>query len=310
MSTTDHVHQFPTDAQNNAPPPLSETRPLYWSVRRELWENRSIYLAPLIVTAIVLFASLISTLTLPKRMRNLPTDPVRRHAAIVAPYSMPPAPIMLATFIIGLFYALDALSAERRDRSILFWKSLPVSDRTTVLAKAAIPFFVLPLIAFVLGALTQILLLFASTFVLLTRGISPAPLWAEFHFPQEPLVMIYGLTVHVLWFAPIYGWLILLSAWARRAPALWAILPPLVLLAFERLAFNTTHFASFLRDRALGAMERAFAGHEPGSAGVIDRFDQLTPLRFLSTPALWAGLISTVIFLALAVRLRRNRETM
>ena len=59
---------------------------------------------------------------------------------------MAPAPIMFATFLVGIFYCLDALHGERRDRSILFWKSLPVSDLTTVLSKASIPFAVLPLI--------------------------------------------------------------------------------------------------------------------------------------------------------------------
>jgi ABC-2 type transport system permease protein len=308
MSTPNGVHEFPVDAKRVRPAVLSETRPLYWSVRRELWENRSIYLAPLIVTVIVLFASLLHSMTVAKRMRNLPTDPVKRHTAIVKPYSMPPAPIMLATFIVGIFYALDAFHGERRDRSILFWKSVPVSDRTTVLAKASIPFLVLPLIAFILGAATQLLLLLASTMVLLMKGMSPLLLWREFRYPQEPMVMIYGLTVHVLWFAPIYAWLLLLSAWARRSPVLWAVLPPLALAAFERLVFNTTYFPSFLKDRVIGAMTRAFATHEPGSAGIIDRLDQLTPGRFLSTPGLWAGLIFTAVCLVAAMRLRRKQE--
>jgi len=304
VSTPNGMHELPVDA----PAVMSETRPLYWSVRRELWENRSIYLAPLIVTAIVLFGSLLHSMTVAKRMRNLPTDPVKRHTAIVKPYSMPPAPIMLATFIVGIFYALDAFHGERRDRSVLFWKSVPVSDSTTVLAKASIPLLVLPLIAFILGAATQILLLLASTMVLLMRGMSPLLLWTEFRYPQEPITMIYGLTVHVLWFAPIYAWLLLLSAWAKRAPALWAILPPLALTAFERLVFNTSHFPSFLEYRVMGAMTRAFATHEPGSAGIIDRLDQLTPARFLSTPSLWLGLIFTAACLVTAMRLRRSQE--
>src|SRR5688572_4859837 len=105
--------------------PIDSTRPLYWSVRRELWENRSVVLAPLIVAAVVLFGTLLSTISLPKK--------VRQNAVIVQPFQMAPAPIMLAMFIVAAFYSLDALYGERRDRSILFWKSLPVSDRTTVL---------------------------------------------------------------------------------------------------------------------------------------------------------------------------------
>jgi ABC-2 type transport system permease protein len=289
---------------------MSETRPLYWSVRRELWEHRSVYLAPLAVAAFVLFGLLIGMIGLPSRIQSLPDhDPAQRHAAVVTPFSMAPAPIMLATFLVGIFYSLDALHGERRDRSILFWKSLPVSDLTTVLSKAAIPLVALPLIAFVLGLATQVLLLLLSTVVLLASGVSPAALWAELRFFQEPLVMLYGLTVHALWFAPIYGWLLLVSIWARRAPVLWAALPPFAISVVERIAFGTSHFASLLRYRVGGAMAEAFAlTPTPGGVGIIDQLSQLDPARFLTSPGLWIGLACAAAFLVAAARLRRYRE--
>ena len=69
---------------------------------------------------------------------------------------------MLTAFLVGVFYCLDALHGERRDRSILFWKSLPVSDLTTVLAKASVPCRVLPPRAFALALATQLMLLPAA----------------------------------------------------------------------------------------------------------------------------------------------------
>ena len=289
--------------------PMTETRPMYWSVRRELWENRSIYLAPLIVAAVVLFATALSTIGLPKRMRNLPTlDPAKRHASIAMPYSMAPAPIMFTTLLVGFFYCLDALYGERRDRSILFWKSLPVSDRTTVLSKATIPMVVLPLIAYLLSIVTQLILLMLSNMVLLAHGMNPAPLWAEVRFFQGLLIMLYGLIVHVLWFAPIYAWLLLVSASARRTPVLWAVLPLLAVSAVEKITFNTTLFMHMLQYRIVGAMAEAFDGHPKGANGDISRLSQLDPGRFLSAPGLWAGLIFAAAFLAAAIRLRRDRE--
>jgi ABC-2 type transport system permease protein len=287
------------------------TRPLYWSVRRELWENRSITLAPLAVAAIVLFASLISTIGLPRRMRAASEldDPAKQHAAIVKPYGVAPAPIMFVTFLVGIFYCLDALHGERRDRSILFWKSLPVSDLTTVLSKASIPFVVLPLIGFVLSLWTLAVLLLLSSAVLLATGIGPATLWAELRLVQQPLVMLYGLTVHVLWFAPIYGWLLLVSAWARRMPVLWAALPPFAIALVEKIALNTSAVCSLLTYRVTGAMTEAFAVKSPrGAYPIIDRLTQLDPVRFLSSPGLWVGLALTAACLAAAVRLRRNKE--
>ena len=303
---TDSTH----DPQVGAPAPLSKTRPMYWSVRRELWENRSIYVAPLVVTAFVLFASLISMIGLPRRMRTLPAlDPAQQHLLVVKPFNMAPAPIMFAAFLVGMFYSLDALYGERRDRSILFWKSLPVSDLTTVLSKASIPLVALPLIAFVLSVVTQAVMLLVSTAVLLGSGMSPAPLWTEFEFFLGPLVMLYGLTVHALWFAPIYGWLMLVSVWARRTPVLWAALPLFAISAVERIAFGTTHFASLLRYRVAGAMAEAFTVNpQGGGAGIIDQLSQLDPLRFLTSAGLWIGLAAAAFFFGTAIRLRRYGE--
>lgn len=306
-----NVTEFPVDAQGIAPATMSETRPMFWSVRRELWENRFLYIAPLIVTAVVLFSSVIGTMiNLPQRMRSLPTlDPAKQHEVLMTPFSMAPAPIMLATFIIGIFYSLDALYGERRDRSILFWKSLPVSDRTTVLSKATIPLVVLPLIAFVLSVVTQLIMLWVSTAVLLANNLSPSRLFAEFHFFQELLIMIYGLTVHALWFAPIYAWLLLVSAWARRMPVLWAVLPLLAISAVERITFGSMHFMKMLQYRVAGAMTEAFAFQSKSNPhGMIDQLSQLDPARFLTRPGLWIGLAFATACLAAAVRLRRYRE--
>jgi ABC-2 type transport system permease protein len=289
---------------------LSPTRPMYWSVRRELWENRSIYMAPLLVTAVVLFATFIGTIGQVARMPSVSTaDSAKQYAAVAGPFKMAPAPIMLAALIVGFFYCFEALHGERRDRSILFWKSLPVSDRTVVLSKAAIPLVVLPAIAYVLSVITQIALLFVSTAALVGSGRNPVPFWREAGFFEGLIIMFYGLSVHALWFAPIYGWLLMISAWARRATYLWALLPLLAVSAVERIVLGSMSFMSMLQYRVGGAMKEAFA-FQSGSAagGNIDRLSQLDPARFLTRPGLWAGLMFAALFLAAAVRLRRNRE--
>jgi ABC-2 type transport system permease protein len=284
------------------------TRPMYWSVRRELWENRSIWIAPLAVTAIVLFACLMSTIHLPDRVRAAATlGPAKQHAALSNPVCTAPAPIILTTFLVGVLYAADALYSERRDRSILFWKSLPVSDRTTVLSKAAIPLAVLPLIALALSVVTQLVMLFVASAVLMAHGMSPVMLWAEVGFFQGLLIMVYGLTVHVLWFAPIYAWLLLISVISRRTPLLWVV-PLLAILMLERIAFNSSYFALLLKYRIVGAMTEAFAVAPHASVGNIERLSQLDPIRFLSTSGLWLGLAFAAACLAAAIRLRRNRE--
>src|SRR6266536_420201 len=252
-------------------------RPFYWSVKRELWENRSIYIAPLIVAIVVLFGFLVSTGGLPERRRAvLLLDPAKARAAIDTPYNVAAIMLIFTAFIVGVFYCLDALHGERRDRSILFWKSLPVSDLTTVLSKVAVPLV-----------------------VLLPRSLA-ATTWANFNLFQQSLIVLYGLVAIALWHAPIYGWALLVSGWVRRATFLWAILPLLAISFFEKITFNTSHFASMLKDRVLGFAPEAFAFH-------AHAVPQLTPGRYLSAPGLWLGLVFAAVFIAAAIRLRRYR---
>ena len=290
--------ELPNESQASARP----TQPFYWSVLRELWENHSIYIAPAIVSAIILFGSFVGCFHLPGRRQNaLLLDPARRRAAIELPYDVAAMMLIFTAFIIGLFYCLDALHGERRERSILFWKSLPVSDLTTVLSKVSVPLVVLPLVSFAIIVVTQFIMLLISTVALLPSGLATTT-WANFNLFRQSLILLYGLIAIALWHAPIYGWALLVSGWARRATFLWAILPLLAIGFFEKITFNTSHFASMLKDRVIGFAPEAFAFH----AHTIDSVS-LTPGRYLSSAGLWLGLLFAAAFVAAAVRLRRYR---
>jgi ABC-2 type transport system permease protein len=301
------IPESPLESQVIAPTVIPATRLMYWSVRRELWENRSIYIAPLAVAALFLFGFLISTIHLRDKMRAaLALTPAQQHELIEQPYTFAALLIMGATFIVGVFYCLDALHGERRDRSILFWKSLPVSDLTTVLSKASILLVVLPLLTFAITVVTQWIMLLLSTAVLLGSGISVATLWAHVPLFQMDVMLLYHLlAIHSLWYAPIYGWLLLVSAWARRAAFLWAALPILAISVVEKIAFNTSHFATLLVSRLGGGPEDAAF---PVSSGMsMDPLTHLSVGQFLISPGLWIGLAITAAFLVAAVRLRHSQ---
>ena len=169
-----------SDAGSNTAAP----RPFYWSVWRELWENRSIYIAPLAVAVVVLFGFMISTYGMPERRRGvLLMDPAKQQALISEPYDGAAMMLIFTVFIVGVFYCLDALYGERRDRSILFWKSLPVSDLTTVLSKVSIPLVILPLVTFVIIVATQFVMLLWSSVVLLTSGLAGTT-WTRFNIAR------------------------------------------------------------------------------------------------------------------------------
>jgi len=281
----------------------AKPQPFYWSVCRELWENRSIYVAPILVAIVVLFGFLVSTSGLPERRREvLLLDSAKTRAAIEMPYNMAAIMLMLTAFIVGVFYCLDALYGERRDRSILFWKSLPVSDSTTLLSKVTIPLVVLPLVTFAIVVATQLVMMLWTSVLLIGHGMSPASTWTYVPLFQNSVVLLYGLAAVALWHAPIYGWALLVSGWARRATFLCAVLPFLAVAFFEKITFGTSHFGSMVKDRFMGFAPKAFAFNMHS----VDS-PQLTPVAYLSSPGLWLGLIVAAVFIVVAVRLRRYR---
>jgi ABC-2 type transport system permease protein len=300
------MHESPLDGQGIAPAVMRATRPMYWAVRRELWENRSIYVAPLAAAAVYLLGFLISLARLPHKMRALAAlDPAHQREMIANPYDFAAGLMMVTAMIVGAFYCLDALHGERRDRSILFWKSLPVSDTTTVLSKASIPLVALPLLTIAITVATQFIMLLVSSVALKGNGLSVTTYWGQLSLFQMSLMFIYHLlTVHVLGHAPFYGWMLLVSAWARRAAILWATLPLLAIGLVEKIAFNTSYFGTMLIQQLAGGAEAApLPGRMP-----IDAMTHLTPGHFLISPNLWLGLALTAAFLFAAIRVRRNRE--
>ena len=306
MNTQSNTVTESFDTQRTAPATISATRTFYWSVRRELWENRSIYLAPLAVAGVFLFGFLISLVHLPGTMRGLSAlDPAQQHDSIISPYEFAGGLMMLTTLLVAVFYCLDALHGERRDRSILFWKSLPVSDLITLLAKASVPLFILPVITSVIGAALHLIMLLLSSAVLLGSGMSAAALWTRLPWFQMSLLLLYHiLTAHALWPAPIYGWLLLVSGWARRAAVLWATLPVIAIAGVEGIAFRTSHFAYLVGGRMIGAGAPSNA-HTPDDIFPTNPMTHVTPGMFLGSPGLLIGLAVFAAFLAAAVRLRR-----
>jgi ABC-2 type transport system permease protein len=267
-------------------------RPLYWSLRRELWENRAIYLAPIAVAAVMLLSFTFTVVGLPHRSH--PAD---------TPYKTSAAMLILTGVVVGVFYSADALHGERRDRSILFWKSLPVSDLTTVISKLATPLVTIPVVTFAIVLVTHVFMLELSLPLLITHGMDPRPVLNSFN----PLILLYGLAAISLWLAPVYAYFILMSAWARRHPFIWAIVPLIVIGVLEHVLFASQHFGAMLRDRLMGFAPNAFE-FKPTPRGHIPEVQHLTPDRFLGNPDLWLGLLFAAVCVVAAVRLRRNRE--
>ena len=292
------------ESQVIAPAAFAANRPFFWALRRELWENRSLYIAPLAVAALILFGFMISTVHLPDKMRAASAlDPMNQHEMIEQPYDFAELLLMATYLFVAVFYCLDALYGERRDRSILFWKSLPVSDVTTVLSKAIIPLLLLPVFIWAVTVATQWCMLLMSSAVLLGSGQSAAILWRNLPLFQMWTGLLYHLVVvHGFYFAPVYGWLLLVSGWARRMAFLWAGLPMLAIGVVEKIAFNTMYFANMLGSRLQGGDD---AGTASAPGRMMDSLAVITLGKFLISPGMLIGLAIFAAFLVAAIRLRR-----
>ena len=300
-ASSNAVPQSAVAAPANAARDISAARRFSWCVKREFWENRYLYLAPLGVAGVFLLGFLVSLVHLPQKIRAAGPTPMEQGVWFAHLYDLAALALMASTFLVALFYSVEALYGERRDRSILFWKSMPVSDTMTVLSKASVPILILPVLTFFITFVLQCCMLLVSSAVLLASG--HAGVLSHLSLGMRWTGLFWHLVAgHGLYYAPIYGWLLLVSAWARRVPFLWAILPPFGIGVLERILFNTSHFASML-----GA--RIGAGSDSGSSKASDMaaMIQSSAGEYLVSPAFWIGLALTAIFLWAAVRLRRYR---
>ncbi|HEX3665728.1 MAG TPA: hypothetical protein VHU23_10900 [Rhizomicrobium sp.] len=305
---TNAVAGSPSAAQSTVQTATNPTRPFNWSVRRELWEHRAVRYAPLAVSGLILFGFVMGLAHSSYKLWQ-PTNRSLEKQMLehMIPYGISAVALIATSIIVGVFYCLGTLHNERRDRSILFWKSMPVSDLTALLAKILIPLVILPLIAFVVIVATQLVMFLLATAVLLANGHAPGTYWAALPLPQIWMEVFYGLLTLSFWYWPVYGWLLLVSSWAKRAPFLWAVLPPLGLALIEKLAFDTSYVSEVLKSRLLGSFPAAFVYHEHLKGGFP--FPQMNPLGFVTNPGLWIGMVLGAAFFVAAVWMRRRRES-
>jgi ABC-2 type transport system permease protein len=306
-------------APTTAPRPV---RPFYWSVMRELWENRSLFIAPLVVGGLAVLALLGRVVANPADFDALAmAAPDSLRGLVAFFYAVFSAAISFVMHIAVFFYLLDALQGERKDRSVLFWKSMPVSDTTAVLSKLFTGLVVSGAIVVVVSVATILAMLLVLSVVMLIAGANPLPMWGNLDLLEMIAAVIYWQMIAVaLWYAPIAAWLLLVSSWAKRVTILWALLTPLAVAVVERVVFSTRYVQDLisyrLNDPTVDAFLRGARGAEftIGDKGVHgtplpgNAFAALDPGAFFSNPWLWVGLVVAAGFVAAAIWMRRYRE--
>jgi ABC-2 type transport system permease protein len=282
-----------------------------WLVRREFWENRAIWMIPAAIGIFLLLVALFG------KVEGLGTSSAVPVYAVSQLFLVAVGVTFFAVMsIYSTWYVLDCLHADRKDRSILFWKSLPISDTATVLSKLLTALIVIPLVYFALADLTTLLMAFIIS--VRARSSIGAGLWHADLWLQLQVLWLYVIVTAAIWYLPIVAYLLVVSSWARRAVMLWSILPPIALIIAERWFFGTHVIAAQLWERMVGLVGAFKTSPYDGSwvvtpvgHGAIQMpasiWSVLDATRFLSSPQTWIGVGVGIALMFCAVQLRARR---
>jgi ABC-2 type transport system permease protein len=296
-------------------------------IKRELWEHRSIWVTPAAIAVIVtlsVLASLMFASGFSAELdlaifgaQNLAGDP-ERHAALTVFFLSTSWLFIVALLFLTVFYCLDSLYAERKDKSILFWRSLPVTDAETVISKLIAAIFVIPTVA-VLGIIAThvVNLIIASIWVSTKGGDGFMLIWGSVSLLDNWLAAYVVILALTIWASPFIGWFLLVSAYTKRAPLLMAFMPLIVISLLEGIIFKTHVFAEnvFARNGdslpifRTADIERFIETDEwrvgEGAANLLPHLDVV---QFLTSSAMWAGVAVCALLSTGAIYVRRFRD--
>ena len=323
-----------------------------WLLKREYWEHRGgFFWAPLITGAIFILLTIMAVIAGESVRRAADNDgeTLRMNGVELSKLTetMQPGdiaemgagldlgtlmaatwPFMVLAFVV-FFYCLGALFDERKDRSILFWKSLPLSDHQTVLSKVFSALVLAPVIATVAAIATSIgFLVILSGYALFHGGNPLTLIWG----PASPLTIAFhvaaALPVFAVWALPTVGWLLLVSAWSKSKPFLWALLVPLfagILVSWfdvmEMLGMKASWFWTNIVGRMLlgtvngidvvyrSAKDPAMQNFNPnGPQDIVALFSAQNTWSAFATLDMWVGAAAGVAMILAAVHFRRTRD--
>lgn len=322
----------------------SPANKLRWLLRREFWENKGgFFWAPIFTGAVflglVLMAITVGEITVDRTKINVAslnlgqltskymTPEIAAHIATGVEATMYGVAILFGfvAFFVLFFYCLGALYDERRDRSVLFWKSLPLSDRSTVLSKALTALVMVPVLSTAVAIVTGIVFLVLISIYVAFYGINPLPLlWGNVAVFKAAGTVLAIMPVAALWALPTIGWLLLCSSWAKSKPFLWALAIPvgagIVVSWFDLMKSVVTLPDSWFWENVVARMllspipgawldaTHIVTERFKGPEDVLQFVELGNVYATLATPQMWLGAIAGIAMIFAAVYYRRKRD--
>lgn len=314
-----------------------------WLVKREYWENKGgIFWAPAIVAAafsvMLTIAIVLSAAGITKgggmhingaNVHNLSgvmteQDKIEAASGIAFSY-LPITGLLMAVMVfVVFFYSLSSLYDDRRDKSVLFWKSMPISDTQTVLSKLFTILVLTPIIPLILGVAVTIFITLVMAAAALFLGVNLfGHVLSTSEFYLLPLEVMACLPIYIVWAFPSVAWFMMVSAWARRFPILWAVGIPVILGILLSISEGMTGVGiphEWYWENIVG---RLFGGFVPGTWLAFFEGSSNMNMDPLNNPGLelmkasWSILAQAKVWIAVAlgagmtyaaIRLRRYRD--
>ena len=295
-------------------------------LKREIWEHRSIYITPLAIAVIVslgVLAMLMFASGFAAELdvaifgaQNIAGD-AERKAVLTGFFLGTSWVFIIALMILTVFYSLDSLYAERKDKSILFWRSLPVTDAETVISKLITAIIVIPA-ATVLGIIATHLvnLIVTSIWVSMKGADAGMLIWGSVALLDNWAAAFIVVLASGVWMSPFIGWFLLVSAYTKRSPLLMAFMPLILIGLLEGIILRTHVFAENVLGRGDGLpifravdIERFFDEEQwRVGEGATSLLQHLDIVQFLTSPSMWAGLVVCGLLCTGAIYVRLYRD--
>jgi ABC-2 type transport system permease protein len=295
-------------------------------IRREIWEHRSIYVTPAAIAVIVTLGTLAMLLFaggFAKELdvaifgaQNLAGD-TERKVVLTGFFIGTSWLFLFALAILTVFYSLDSLYAERKDKSILFWRSLPITDAETVLSKLLTALIVIPLVAVIAIIATHMVnLVITSIWVSAKGGDAGHLIWGSVPLLDNWASALLVTLASAIWMSPFIGWFLFVSAFTKRSPLLMAFMPlvviPLIELIFVR---STVFFEAVFTRRGMMPLFKGMDMQEffdedrlRFNAEAVSLLSYLDVGQFLRSPSMWAGVLVCGLLTTAAIYVRRYRD--
>ena len=296
-------------------------------IKRELWEHRAIFVTPIAIASIVTLGVLTALAFAGEFQQELDlaifgaqnvVGEVERRVFLTAFFGGTSWLFLVGLAILTVFYALDSLYAERKDKSILFWRSLPVTDAETVISKVLTAVIAIPAIAIAGIILTHLVNLVIMSIWVATKGGSAATLiWGSAAFFDNWMSTILVIYAGAIWMSPFLGWFLFVSAWTRRAPFMVAFLPLVLIPLIEGIFFRSAHFAEAVwgRSAQIPLFQVGIDVEEFFDEETIHLSEEMVSLlglidlgRFFTSVDTWIGIIVCGLLVTAAIYVRRYRD--